>query len=120
MDIKAYIIHYVDKGYSGLNFNRPAFKRMLNAIKNDKIDAIVVSDFDRITRNVFDLDYFVTEVLNPRKIKLFSASQNESYTTLKNKFIFDEMEEIYEAQYKSEQQIRRKMATAILNRNQEE
>ena len=113
----AYVIHYVDQGYSGLNFNRPAFKKMLNAIKKGKIDGIIVSDFDRVTRNVFDLDYFVTEVLEPRKIQLYSASQKKSYITLRNEFISGEMEEIYNSYYKSVQNKSRKISTKFLKKS---
>lgn len=35
---------YVDDGYSGTNFERPAFKRLLEAVKKKKINCIIVKD----------------------------------------------------------------------------
>jgi len=41
---------YQDNGYSGTTENRPAFKKMLKDIKKGKINAIVVTDISRLTR----------------------------------------------------------------------
>ena len=42
---------YVDDGYTGTDFNRPGYKRMLNDIKNRKINGVVVKDLSRLGRN---------------------------------------------------------------------
>ena len=36
--------YYIDDGYSGTNFDRPEFQRMLEDIKNKKIDVIIIKD----------------------------------------------------------------------------
>ena len=35
---------YIDDGYSGTNFERPAFKRLLEDVKKKKINCIIVKD----------------------------------------------------------------------------
>lgn len=35
---------YIDDGYSGTNFDRPAFQRMLEDVKRKKINCIIVKD----------------------------------------------------------------------------
>ena len=34
--------YYIDDGYSGLNFNRPSFQRLLNDISNNKINMVSI------------------------------------------------------------------------------
>lgn len=50
--ITAYAL-YVDSGYSGLNFNRPAFAEMQLAMSQGRIGKIVVTDISRISRDSF-------------------------------------------------------------------
>ena len=39
---------YVDDGYSGTNFERPDFKRMLRDIEDNKIDCVITKDLSRL------------------------------------------------------------------------
>ena len=38
---------YVDDGYSGVNFDRPAFQRMIDDIEEKKIDTIITKEISR-------------------------------------------------------------------------
>ena len=42
---------YVDDGYSGTNFERPSFQRMLDDIEEGKINCVVTKDLSRLGRN---------------------------------------------------------------------
>ena len=42
------IDEYVDDGYTGTNFDRPDFKRMIADIKMKKIDTIITKDLSRL------------------------------------------------------------------------
>lgn len=49
---------YTDKDYSGKDTNRPAFKRMLQDIKLGRINAVIVTELSRISRDVKDFCNF--------------------------------------------------------------
>ena len=55
---------YVDNGYNGLNFNRPAFSLMQQDMSDGRISKIVATSLDRISRNSLDVlafaDYAVS------------------------------------------------------------
>ncbi|MDR2570003.1 MAG: recombinase family protein [Oscillospiraceae bacterium] len=42
---------YLDDGYTGTNFNRPGFQRMLADIKAGKINHVIVKDMSRLGRD---------------------------------------------------------------------
>ena len=50
---------YVDDGYTGTNFERPEFKRMLNDIENGKINMVITKDLSRLGRDHIMTGYYV-------------------------------------------------------------
>jgi DNA invertase Pin-like site-specific DNA recombinase len=55
------IIHdyYVDDGYTGTNFDRPSFQRMIGDIENGKINCVITKDQSRLGRNHLEAGYFI-------------------------------------------------------------
>ena len=54
---------YVDDGFSGTNFDRPNFRRMIQEVEKGRINCVVVKDLSRFGRNHVDVgrymqDYF--------------------------------------------------------------
>ena len=47
---------YIDPGYTGTNFNRPDFQRMIRDIENGKVNMVITKDLSRLGR-----DYIETE-----------------------------------------------------------
>lgn len=63
---------YKDEKYSGLNENRPAYRKMLSDAKLGKYDIILVRDFSRISRSVFTL-LKVKKALENMGIKIYDC-----------------------------------------------
>lgn len=59
------ILYFCDDGYTGTNMNRPAVQKMLAGIFMGKIQALVVKDFSRLSRNHLELAELL-EVVFPR------------------------------------------------------
>lgn len=57
---------YIDDGYSGTNFERPDFKRMINAIEDGLIKTVIVKDMSRFGREYLQVGMY-TEVFFPSK-----------------------------------------------------
>ncbi len=55
-------VHYTDDGYSGGNFERPAWKQMLADIEAGKVGTVLAKDMSRIGRDYLQTGYF-TEIL---------------------------------------------------------
>ena len=45
---------YEDDGYSGVDFERPGFKRLLEDIKSGKVNCVIVKDLSRLGRNYIE------------------------------------------------------------------
>lgn len=58
--------YYVDDGYSGTNFERPAFKNMIADIENGKINCVITKDLSRLGRNYLQSGAYI-EMYFPQK-----------------------------------------------------
>ena len=63
---------YVDDGFSGTNFNRPDFQKMLEDVKGGIIGTIIVKDMSRFGRDYIMVGYY-TEIMLPQSDVRFIA-----------------------------------------------
>ncbi len=53
---------YVDDGYTGTNFERPAFQRLMEDVKAGKINCIIVKDLSRLGRNYIETGRYIEKI----------------------------------------------------------
>ena len=75
-DLTDEYIEYVDDGYTGTNFERPGFKRMIEDAKTGKIDTILVKDFSRFGRDYIGVGDYLEQVLPILGIRFISLNNN--------------------------------------------
>ncbi len=73
---------YVDDGYSGTDFDRPGFQKMLEDIKNKKINCVIVKDLSRFGRDHVMTGYYIETFFPENNIRFISIL--ESYDSFKN------------------------------------
>ena len=49
--LNAEIMEFIDNGYSGTNFERPQVQKLIELVRANQIDCIIVKDFSRFGRN---------------------------------------------------------------------
>ena len=78
LDYKGLAINYeyVDDGYSGTSFDRPAFNRLICDIENGKINMVVTKDLSRLGRNYIKTGYYIEEYFPLKKIRYVSILDN--------------------------------------------
>ena len=67
---------YVDDGYTGTNFNRPGFQKMLKDIEDEKIDCIITKDLSRFGRDHIDTGYYLERFLPANNIRYIAIGDN--------------------------------------------
>ena len=75
-DLADEYIEYVDDGYTGTNFERPEFKRMIEDAKSGKIDTIIVKDFSRFGRDYIGVGDYLEQILPILGIRFISINNN--------------------------------------------
>ncbi|MBQ7204198.1 MAG: recombinase family protein [Eubacterium sp.] len=65
---------YVDDGWSGTNFDRPDFKRMMDDVYEGKVNCIIVKDLSRFGRNYAETANFTENIFVRLKIRFIALN----------------------------------------------
>lgn len=80
------VLTFIDDGYTGTNFDRPAAKKMLEKAKKGEVNCIIVKDFSRFGRNYIEVGDYLEQIfpfLGVRFISVndrFDSKNNTGFT----------------------------------------
>lgn len=64
----------VDDGYSGADFDRPNFRRMMKEIEAGKIDCVIVKDLSRFGRNFVEAGRYIDQIFPALGIRFIAVN----------------------------------------------
>lgn len=67
---------FVDNGMTGVNFQRPAFQKLMEAVKQGNINCIVVKDLSRFGRNYIETGEYLEKVFPYLGVRFISINDN--------------------------------------------
>ena len=72
---------YSDNGFTGMNFSRPGFRRMLSDIRDGVINCVIVKDISRLGRHFVLTSELAEKILPEMNVRLISI--NDGYDSIK-------------------------------------
>lgn len=72
----AVVREYCDDGYTGANFDRPQFQRMMEAIRIGEIDCVVVKDLSRFGREYIGAGEYIEKVFPRLGVRFIAINDN--------------------------------------------
>lgn len=79
----------VDDGYSGVNFDRPDFIRMMESVKRKEINCIIVKDFSRLGRNFIETGKYIEKIFPFMGVRFISI--NDEYDSARPRTVSDNL-----------------------------
>ena len=67
---------YKDDGYTGTNFNRPDFQRMIEDIEKKKINLVITKDLSRLGRDYIETGSYIEKYFPSKNIRYIAVNDN--------------------------------------------
>ena len=68
--------YYCDDGWSGTNFQRPNFQRMISDIDEGKVNLVVVKDLSRFGREYAQMGLYIEHYFEENNVRFISIGEN--------------------------------------------
>jgi len=85
-EYKNYLVHkmHIERGRSAKDTNRPEYQKLLEEIKEKKINAVVVKKLDRLSRSLLDFEDFM-RIAQENDVEFISLKENFDTTNAMGK-----------------------------------
>lgn len=107
---------YVDDGWSGTNFKRPDFRRMLTDMEDKKINCVIVKDLSRFGRDYIDTGWYIERYFPEKEIRFIAVNDNVD-TLQRDHDMLMPIRNIFNQQYAVD--ISKKVSTAFRTKQEE-
>ena len=67
---------YIDDGYTGTNFNRPGFQKMLKDIEDGKVNMVITKDLSRLSRDYIGTGEYVEKWFPLHNVRYVALTDN--------------------------------------------
>ena len=67
---------YADNGFTGTDFERPEFNRLLSDVRNGKINCIIMKDLSRLGRNYVEAGDFIEKIFPFLGVRFIAVNDN--------------------------------------------
>ena len=75
-DLDGEVIEYIDDGFSGTNFNRPAFTKLLEDMKAGKVNVVITKDLSRLGRNYIEVGDYMEQIFPTLGVRYIAVNSN--------------------------------------------
>lgn len=65
---------YIDDGYSGVSFDRPAFEKLKDGIESGNIGTVITKDMSRLGRNFIETAYYIGEYFPRNNVRYIAIN----------------------------------------------
>ncbi len=67
---------FTDDGYTGANFDRPGFKKLLREVEEGNIDCIIVKDLSRFGRNFVEAGRYIDQIFPSLGVRFIAVNDD--------------------------------------------
>lgn len=67
---------YIDNGFTGTNFERPGFMRLMEDVRSGKVQCIVVKDLSRFGRDYLETGYYLETILPKLNVRFIAITDD--------------------------------------------
>lgn len=108
---------YIDDGYSGTNFDRPGFLRMIGDIEANKINTVITKDLSRLGRDYIQTGYYLEQYFPLKRVRYIAVNDHIDTSESQGVDLLTPFLSVFNDMYAKD--ISRKVRTALTTRKAE-